>query len=443
MTRFRRPRFGVARPIETLTYLLFVLFALAAAYWVCYFSPVTYVRLINEDQWGEYATAVSFGLAGLMLFILAPKSHSRSGKILWALGGLCALIIAAEEISWGERIFRRLFGITLAPDGIVQINKQGELNFHNLGNVDFLNQGVLYRGVGPLILVWTILSLIVAWLRPSWSDRIEKSGLPLIRMHVSPFFLAVSYVFLQQPLPRSDELGELFLGIAVLSWATDLFIRYRVASVPRGAQAVSMMSGVYVLCAVLTTIFVWVVPGGLRYSLNSVARISYPHHGMYEQAEQLYAYIYANPQYLKPETRVNHGRMLLGLGQAEIGYKQLRTALSEMDQSPEAKQRTSNYLRRKGVIHSLMGDRDMAEKLFDAALTTDETQAELARNPEDKAKLLFSVAQTQEAMRDVGTALETARRARGLAESARLSAKLDRWIVTLSDQKVSEVTDED
>lgn len=218
---------AVACPAEIVSYLLFVLITLAAVYWVCYFGPVTYIRLINEDQWGEYATAVSFGLAGLMLLMLALGSDVRSGKISWALVGILALLIAAEELSWGQRIFRLLFGLDIAPDAIVEINNQGEFSLHNMGNIDFLNRGGLHRVAGQLILIWTLFSLSVERIRPNWIDRMETSGLPIVRMHLAPFFSSFPVIFcsagcrMRTSWANCHLVLRLYPGLLILSSVTE------------------------------------------------------------------------------------------------------------------------------------------------------------------------------------------------------------------------------
>lgn len=96
----------------------------------------TVAWLGKEDGPIENAGAISFLLAGAVFLMTAHRSsglhrqcgptHVGSSMALLALGTLC-LICFGEEISWGQRLFHYP-----VPAWLVDINRQGEGNLHNL-----------------------------------------------------------------------------------------------------------------------------------------------------------------------------------------------------------------------------------------------------------------------------------------------------------------------
>ena len=73
-------------------------------------------------QFFEYAIS-SF----LALFIFVRRKKKKEiNSLIWLLISFLSLVIAGEEISWGERLTG--IGITTISD----LNVQGETNFHNL-----------------------------------------------------------------------------------------------------------------------------------------------------------------------------------------------------------------------------------------------------------------------------------------------------------------------
>lgn len=418
--------------LEAGAYFLMAAVAFTVSYLLCYLYPVAYVRLVTEDQWGEYGTALGFFLAGLLLLVLVLKSGPFSRKLLWALVGIGAIFIAGEEISWGQRFFRKIFHISIVPDLFMEINAQRELNFHNIEFLDPLNRdGRLHQAAGYLVLVWSLLSATIS-ISPSLRDKIENAGLPLIHLRLLPLFLLVPYFFLLDPLPKWSEIGELFLGIAVAMWAVDLFFRYGMDATPRGGRAVSIMTVVLFSCAVLAAVLTWIFPGKLDSRLNKSAFRDFPKYGMYVQAEQLIDHIYRHPIYLEQETRLNHARMLNVIGQEEKAKTILKEALKETGNSPTSGEATGGFYRRRGIIHSLLGDNASANEDFSKAILADQKQIQLTADPDEKAEYLWSIARTLEARGDFNRALVQAQNAKETAVSAALAGELDRWVNILT-----------
>jgi hypothetical protein len=86
-------------------------------------APDQYRALLQEDQAVEWATAWLFLAAGVLRLTPAIRWRRLGDGLL----GLFCLLVAGEEISWGQR----LFGLG-APDFVLANNYQQEMTFHNL-----------------------------------------------------------------------------------------------------------------------------------------------------------------------------------------------------------------------------------------------------------------------------------------------------------------------
>jgi len=80
-------------------------FLFAFIYYLHFFDPVNYAKLISEDQWGEYSTFACFLIGGILLCTLSLKTGEKIRRLMWGIIGIGFLCIAFEEISWGQRIF--------------------------------------------------------------------------------------------------------------------------------------------------------------------------------------------------------------------------------------------------------------------------------------------------------------------------------------------------
>ncbi|MGH6920020.1 MAG: hypothetical protein ACREJ0_20215, partial [Geminicoccaceae bacterium] len=92
--------------------------------------PRLYKFLVREDSVVEWATAIVYLLAAG--FALSLVLHFRRDQewiyvLLYGILGAGMLLIAMEEISWGQR----QLGIN-TPPSIADVNYKGEFNFHNI-----------------------------------------------------------------------------------------------------------------------------------------------------------------------------------------------------------------------------------------------------------------------------------------------------------------------
>ena len=157
-------------------------------------NPVrpVYRFLTREDsllEWTQVFCVVSAAmLLGLTARILARRKE-RAWAVLYGLGAITAVIVAGEEISWGQR----LLGIE-TPEVLEDINTQGETTIHNVRGVLPVVNFVTMTGAGLL----TTLPLAAAWARErgwrTWSSLYRI--VPPLAL-VAAFAIPFAYRFLR------------------------------------------------------------------------------------------------------------------------------------------------------------------------------------------------------------------------------------------------------
>ena len=191
------------------------------------FLPAYYLNLIQEDHVLEWLQVFFYALTGLIFLkiVVLQKSVKKNigqSTILFILG-LMFLCIAAEEVSWGQRILN----INI-PLFFKQHNTQGELTLHNLNHFQpFLHLGYIaisFYGAFACRIIPRILSqkesLLYLLATPhqtvaycSFVTFVIYLGYELNRhLHYTAFII-----------PRDQEVAELFLAIAMLMHARFAF----------------------------------------------------------------------------------------------------------------------------------------------------------------------------------------------------------------------------
>ena len=127
--------------------------ALAASLFLA--SPEAFHLHAQEDRPVEWLSAALTLGASLAFAALALRSfHGAPWSVVTRLGaaGLALLffVIGMEEISW----MQRLFGFA-TPDGLAEVNWQGEFNLHNV-QTD-LSEFVYYLGAGLFLILLPLL----------------------------------------------------------------------------------------------------------------------------------------------------------------------------------------------------------------------------------------------------------------------------------------------
>jgi len=180
MTEIKTPWGSISPKVS-----LFPIYYLIFIYGFVYILPfgknligITWFDLLKKEdgplEWLQFSEFFVSFLMGLFIFYKSKKKRSIN-SLIWLFFSIFCFLIAAEEISWGERIT----GFTL--NSISDLSIQGETNFHNL---PFFHNLFL----DPLL---HILCIFLGWV--GWRKWSHLSALPSRKY--SLFFLLVSLFF--------------------------------------------------------------------------------------------------------------------------------------------------------------------------------------------------------------------------------------------------------
>ena len=126
-------------------------------------------------EWLQFAEYFISSLFGILIFIKSNKKKSLN-SLNWLIFSLFCLFIAAEEISWGERIT----GFNL--NSLTEISIQSETNLHNL---PFFHNYFL----DPILIVICIFLGWIGWRKWPYLDSIPSKRLSLF------FLITALYIF--------------------------------------------------------------------------------------------------------------------------------------------------------------------------------------------------------------------------------------------------------
>ena len=165
---------------------LFPIYYLIFIYGFVYILPfgenivgLTWFNLLKlEDgplEWLQFAEYFISSLFGIFIFIKSNKKKSIN-SLNWLIFSLFCLFIAAEEISWGERIT----GMNL--NSLTEISIQSETNLHNL---PFFHNYFL----DPMLIAICIFLGWIGWRKWPYLDSIPSKRLSLF------FLITALYIF--------------------------------------------------------------------------------------------------------------------------------------------------------------------------------------------------------------------------------------------------------
>ena len=180
-----------------------------------YFIGLSWFDLFkSEDGPLEWVQFFEYALSSLisLLIYFKIKNKRSINSLIWIIAGVSCFFIAAEEISWGERIF----GYNI--ESLAELSIQGETNLHNL---PFFHNYVL----DPAL---QIICIFLGWL--GWRKWPYLTSLPSRKF--SLFFLIVSLYFFYYELSwfstvehiRNDqEIFELLLSTGLFFHCCESF----------------------------------------------------------------------------------------------------------------------------------------------------------------------------------------------------------------------------
>lgn len=92
-----------------------------------------FLFFVEEDhllEWLQVGMVLGIAVCAATLTVRLFALGQRSLGLIYLVGAVAAVFIAGEEISWGQRIFG-----WATPHELAELNRQGETNIHNIGNM--------------------------------------------------------------------------------------------------------------------------------------------------------------------------------------------------------------------------------------------------------------------------------------------------------------------
>ena len=160
----------------------------------------------SEDGLLEWLQFFEYVLSAILAFSIYVRREKKKGinSLIWLLIAFLSLIIAGEEISWGER----LTGIGI--DTIANLNVQGETNFHNL---PFFHNYLL----DPVFEISCIFLGWFGWRKFKNLDALPSKKLSLYFLFVALFYFYfdVSWASTTEQIRNDQEIFEFLLSSGI------------------------------------------------------------------------------------------------------------------------------------------------------------------------------------------------------------------------------------
>lgn len=204
--------------------------------------------LLTEDQLFEYWTAALY-LASALVCLLGPRvvTGTASATQYWLIGwGVLFLLVALEEISWGQRIF----GVD-TPDFLLSRNLQKETNIHNL------DSEAVNRLFASLVFIVAIALPSLVLLSKRLNSLIQRYGVPLPPKDlVVPFSLAFAF-FVPAWVASAPE-REVLTGLALLWFTFVIVAKWKGSEAAfNRLNAFHLLAGVVGMVAIQTSLSVF------------------------------------------------------------------------------------------------------------------------------------------------------------------------------------------
>jgi hypothetical protein len=167
---------------------IFPPFFIISAFFFRYHFFDHYVSLIQEDgvvEWGQFGLLVMVG--GLLVRQgMGAKGWQALTRYLLVASGVVILLVAGEEISWGQRLFS-----LQNPEYFAENNLQGELTLHNLDTLQsWLPAG--YMAVSLLLVLGSPILLVLLRVK-KWGKQIRLLLTDFYRL-APPWYLAAYFL---------------------------------------------------------------------------------------------------------------------------------------------------------------------------------------------------------------------------------------------------------
>ena len=210
MSKYIKTSFGSITPEVSLFPIYYLLFIYGLVYILPYGKDLIGVSwfdwLRSEDGPLEWLQFFEYFLSALLSFLIyiRRKKKKEINSLIWLLISLLSLIVAGEEISWGER----LTGISVST--ISELNVQGETNFHNL---PFFHNYLL----DPVFEISCIFLGWFGWRKFKNIDALPGKELSLFFLFVALFYFYfdVSWASTTEQIRNDQEIFEFLLASGI------------------------------------------------------------------------------------------------------------------------------------------------------------------------------------------------------------------------------------
>ncbi len=214
---------------KNLTAIIFAIsiIILLSAYLLLFIVGIEKQAMVfEEDGIIEYASAIFNVITSIMILYLFLKSKWRGESFVTKgrrnyflmLLGLLFLVVAGEEISWGQRLLN-----LETPGHLNEINVQHELNLHNINIFDVTGDDghTAKKGLARMItanrmysLFWFLYCVIlpvISAISQKFQHFLNKLAFPLVPIWISGLFL---FNFLiAKVLERISFFRDLYLSV--------------------------------------------------------------------------------------------------------------------------------------------------------------------------------------------------------------------------------------
>lgn len=170
---------------------------------------------VREDGVLESGTAILFFITGMICLTRMWRGRGAFPRAFFVTNGIIAALMvfgAGEEISWGQRIF----GIE-TTEFFAENNRQYETNLHNLTFYGINLNKLIFGKMLTIFLVLFYLVLPVLYAKKNSVARFfDRKFIPVPKLHLGLFMLAIALVINMVPSSKKGELNEICLGVFFL-----------------------------------------------------------------------------------------------------------------------------------------------------------------------------------------------------------------------------------
>ncbi|RLA59704.1 MAG: hypothetical protein DRR04_07770 [Gammaproteobacteria bacterium] len=244
-----------------------------------------YTRLVMEDNWGEMTTFLCFLVASSLFAHLFWASRSTRSNYWFLALALGLMILALEEISWGQRFM----GIP-TPDILRESNLQGELNLHNLSGTAMHST---YWFLTILVAIYGAVLPLLTIRFTAVKNVVDHFMIPLPHPLLAPLYIAPVCYWFFTDFVRKDELVELFVGFSVVALAIGQLVdnRGRTGQHYNRGPVLSLLFLVVCFPFGILLASISGPPGSSDNGLLHMASVRLPNAGYNRQAEEVFSYL--------------------------------------------------------------------------------------------------------------------------------------------------------